>query len=64
MKQFYELANGKVSEIEVNSAVAELLATIEREDRNEARNKRRRKEVSIEAARGNGLGACRHVRRY
>ena len=49
MKKTYTFANGKTAELEVNSAVAELLADFQREDENEARKSRWRKEVSIEA---------------
>lgn len=49
MKQSYKLSDGKIAEIEVNSAVAELLANFKREDENAARKYRSRKEVSIEA---------------
>jgi RNA polymerase sigma factor (sigma-70 family) len=49
MKTPYEFRDGKTAEIEVSSAVAEVLAGFAREDENEARNKRRRNEASIEA---------------
>ncbi len=49
MQKSYKFSDGKVAEIEVNSAVAELLASFEREDKNAARKERWRKEVSIEA---------------
>lgn len=45
----YTLTDGKTATIEVNSAIAKLLADFEREDRNAARNKRRHNEISIEA---------------
>lgn len=48
MKQSYKLSDGKIAEIEVNSAVAELLANFKREDENAARNERRRNEVSLD----------------
>lgn len=47
----YTSTDGKTATIEVNSAVAELLADFEREDRNAARNKRRHNEISIDALR-------------
>lgn len=50
MKQLkYITTDGQTATIEVNSAVAELLADFEREDKNAARNKRRHNEISIEA---------------
>ena len=49
MKTPYKLSDGQAPELEVNPAVAKLLADFAREDRNAARNERRRKEVSIEA---------------
>lgn len=48
----YTSTDGKTATIEVNSAVAELLADFEREDRNAARNKRRHNEISLDAMRG------------
>ena len=48
MKKHYTFANGKIAELEVNSAVAEALADFKREDENEARNKRRRNEISLD----------------
>ena len=49
MKSNYKLPSGQAALIEVNSAVAQLLAAFDREDKNAARNKRRHNEVSIEA---------------
>jgi len=49
MKQSYKLTGGQAVELEVNSAVPELLATFDRENKNAERNKRRRNEISIDA---------------
>ncbi|MCL2751445.1 MAG: sigma-70 family RNA polymerase sigma factor [Firmicutes bacterium] len=49
MKSPYKFYDGKTSELEVNPAVAELLADFEREDENEARKARWRKEISLDA---------------
>ena len=49
MKTIYKSADGQAIELEVNSAVAELLADFAREDRNEARKERWRNEVSLDA---------------
>ena len=49
MKTIYKSTDGQATELEVNSAVAELLADFAREDRNAARKERWRNEVSLEA---------------
>jgi RNA polymerase sigma factor (sigma-70 family) len=51
MKAPYKLANGNLTEIEVNPAIAATLADFLREDENAARKARRRNEASIEAMR-------------
>lgn len=51
MKTTYTLADGKTVEIEVSAELATTLADFIREDKNEARNKRRHNEISIDALR-------------
>lgn len=51
MKTTYKLADGKAVEIEVGAELAATLADFIREDKNEARNKRRHNELSIDALR-------------
>jgi len=49
MKALYKSVNEKTTEIEVSSAVADLLADFEREEKNAERNERRHNNASIDA---------------
>ena len=49
MKTIYKTGNGQTAELEVSTAVAELLAGFDREDKNAARKERQRKETSLDA---------------